>query len=470
MFSSRIFWTAVVGYLLVAAFAAWGFGRLAAAGPANTVSAETGARGLIWGAALTVAAFGLLLTWGVLRMAAVRLSLLAEMAAAREAGEPVWIPPAVLRSSPRNLESAIDSMKGQLENRIEELQRKGRQLQESTERLETVLGSMVEGVIAADEHQRVLFANRAARALLDMQGPSPVGRPIWEILRHPRIDEVIRTVLSGGETPALEIDLPRKHAVVAVMASRLPGNPSSGVVLVFHNVTDLRRLENIRREFVSNVSHELKTPLTAIQAYAETLLDGALEDPEHRVRFVERICEQANRLDALIQDLLRLARIESGENVFDVRSVAVKPVVEACIEEHSAVAQSKAQRLSAQPSMAELNVLADEEGLHTILSNLIDNAVKYTQESGTIAVRWRAENGAAIIEVEDNGPGIPAEHQPRIFERFYRVDRARSRDVGGTGLGLSIVKHLVQEFGGGIEIRSQPGQGTTFAVRLPRTA
>jgi two-component system phosphate regulon sensor histidine kinase PhoR len=470
MFSSRIFWTAAVGYLIVAACAAWGFGRLAAAESAGSEPAQMGVRGLIWGATLSVATFGLLLTWGVLRMAAVRLALLAETAAAREAGNSVWISPGMLRGSPRNLESAIDSMKGQLETRIEELQRKGRQLQESTERLETVLGSMVEGVVAADENQRVLFANRAARALLDMQGPNPVGRPIWEILRHPRIDEVIRTVLSGGETPALEIDLPRKHAVVAVMASRLPGNPSSGVVLVFHNVTELRRLENIRREFVSNVSHELKTPLTAIQAYTETLLDGALEEPEHRVRFVERIGEQANRLYALIQDLLRLARIESNENVFDVRSVAVKPVVEACIEEHSAVAQSKSQRLLAEPSAADLNVLADEEGLHTILSNLIDNAVKYTQETGTIAVRWRAEDGVAMIEVQDNGPGIPEEHQPRIFERFYRVDRARSRDVGGTGLGLSIVKHLVQEFGGAIEIRSHAGQGTTFAVRLPRTS
>lgn len=327
---------------------------------------------------------------------------------------------------------------------------------------------MVEGVVAVDEKQRVLFANRAARSLLDMQTVNPVGRPIWEIFRHPRIDEVVSTVLAGGETPALEIDLPRKHAVVAVMASRLPGKPSSGVVLVFHNVTDLRRLENIRREFVSNVSHELKTPLTAIQAYTETLLDGALDEPEHRVRFVERIAEQANRLHALIQDLLRLARIESGENVFDVRAVPLKPIVEACLEEHSAVAESKSQRLSAEPAADEISVMADEEGLHTILSNLIDNAVKYTQESGAIAVRWRAENGAAIIEVEDNGPGIPVEHQPRIFERFYRVDRARSRDVGGTGLGLSIVKHLVQVFGGGIEIRSQAGQGTTFSVRLPR--
>ena len=445
----------------MAACAAWGFAHFAA-------KENPGGTGLIWAATFSVAGIGLLLTWGVLRMAALRLSLLAETAAAHEAGENVWTAPGMPRTSPRNLESAIASMKGQLETRIDELQRKGRQLQESTERLETVLGSMVEGVVAVDEKQRVLFANRAARALLDMQTVNPVGRPIWEIFRHPRIDEVVSTVLGGGETPALEIDLPRKHAVVAVMASRLPGKPSSGVVLVFHNVTELRRLENIRREFVSNVSHELKTPLTAIQAYTETLLDGALDEPEHRVRFVERIAEQANRLHALIQDLLRLARIESGENVFDVRAVALKPIVEACLEEHSAVAESKSQRLSAEPADDEISVMADEEGLHTILSNLIDNAVKYTQESGAIAVRWRAENGAAIIEVEDNGPGIPVEHQPRIFERFYRVDRARSRDVGGTGLGLSIVKHLVQVFGGGIEIRSQAGQGTTFSVRLPR--
>src|SRR5580704_18710439 len=463
MFSSRIFWTAAVGYLVMAACAAWGFAQLAAnGGPGRT--------GLIWAATFSVAGIGLLLTWGVLRMAALRLSLLAETAAAHEAGDTVWIAAGMPRTSPRNLESAIASMKGQLETRIDELQRKGRQLQESTERLETVLGSMVEGVVAVDEKQRVLFANRAARALLDMQTVNPVGRPIWEIFRHPRIDEVVSTVLAGGETPALEIDLPRKHAVVAVMASRLPGKPSSGVVLVFHNVTDLRRLENIRREFVSNVSHELKTPLTAIQAYTETLLDGALDEPEHRVRFVERIAEQANRLHALIQDLLRLARIESGENAFDVRAVPVSPVVRECIDEHLAVAESKSQRLVTQAPAADLNVLADEEGLHTILSNLVDNAVKYTQDGGTISVRWRIDEGMARIDVQDNGPGIPPEHQSRIFERFYRVDRARSRDVGGTGLGLSIVKHLVQEFEGSIGISSEPGSGTTFTVRLPLSA
>ncbi|HEV3301688.1 MAG TPA: ATP-binding protein [Planctomycetaceae bacterium] len=460
MFSSRFFWTAAVGYLVLAALAAWAFGQ----------GSSQGAGILIWEAVLTVAGFGVLLTWGVLHRAAVRLAGITESAAARESGGAIWTAPATPRGTARNLESAIESMNRQLETRIEELQRKSRQLQESTERLETVLGSMVEGVVAVDDSQRILFANRAARNLLDMQVSNPVGRPIWEVIRHARIDEVIRTVLAGSEATSLEIDLPRKHAVVAVLASRLPGNPTSGVVLVFHNVTELRRLENIRREFVSNVSHELKTPLTAIQAYAETLLDGALDEPEHRTNFVERIGEQAGRLHALIQDLLRLAQIESGENVFDVRAVEVSPVVRECIDEHLAVAESKSQRLVTQAPAADVNVMADEEGLHTILGNLIDNAVKYTQDGGTISVRWRIDDGMARIDVQDNGPGIPPEHQSRIFERFYRVDRARSRDVGGTGLGLSIVKHLVQEFDGSIGISSEPGSGTTFTVRLPLSA
>src|SRR5580704_110690 len=460
MFSSRFFWTAAVGYLVLAALAAWAFGQ----------GSSQGTGILIWEAVLTVAGLGVLLTWGVLHRAAVRLAGITESAAARESGGALWTAPATPRGTARNLESAIESMNRQLETRIEELQRKSRQLQESTERLETVLGSMVEGVVAVDDTQRILFANRAARNLLDMQVTNPVGRPIWEVIRHARIDELIRKVLAGGEATSLEIDLPRKHAVVAVLASRLPGNPTSGVVLVFHNVTELRRLENIRREFVSNVSHELKTPLTAIQAYAETLLDGALDEPEHRTKFVERIGEQAGRLHALIQDLLRLAQIESGDNVFDVRAVEVSPVVRECIDEHLAVAESKSQRLVTQSPADDVNVMADEEGLHTILGNLIDNAVKYTQDGGTISVRWRIDEGMARIDVQDNGPGIPPEHQSRIFERFYRVDRARSRDVGGTGLGLSIVKHLVQEFDGSIGISSEPGNGTTFTVRLPLSA
>jgi two-component system phosphate regulon sensor histidine kinase PhoR len=375
MFSSRFFWTAAVGYLLLATAAAWFFGGLADSATDPSVVSRPQAI-LIWEAVLTVAGLGLFLTWGVLHRAAVRLAGITESVAARESGGALWAAQSLPRGGAVNLESAIESMNRQLETRIEELQSKSRQLQESTERLETVLGSMVEGVVAVDESQRILFANRAARNLLDMQTSNPVGRPIWEVIRHARIDELIRKVSAGGEATSLEVDLPRKHAVVAVLASRLPGSPTSGVVLVFHNVTELRRLENIRREFVSNVSHELKTPLTAIQAYAETLLDGALDEPEHRTKFVERIGEQAGRLGALIQDLLRLAQIESGENVFDVRAVEVSPVVRECIDEHLAVAESKSQKLVTHAPASDINVMADEEGLHTILSNLVDNAVK----------------------------------------------------------------------------------------------
>jgi two-component system phosphate regulon sensor histidine kinase PhoR len=241
MFSSRFFWTAALGYLLLAAAAAWFFGGLPQLGADPAASVRDGGTA-VWAAVLMVATLGLLLTWGVLHRAAVRLAGITESAAARELGEPLWSAPPASRGTARNLESAIDSMNRQLETRIEELQRKSRQLQESTERLETVLGSMVEGVVAVDENQRILFANRAARNLLDMQASTPVGRPLFEVIRHARINEVIRTVLAGGEATSLEIDLPRKHAVVAVLASRLPGNPTSGVVLVFHNVTELRRL------------------------------------------------------------------------------------------------------------------------------------------------------------------------------------------------------------------------------------
>jgi two-component system phosphate regulon sensor histidine kinase PhoR len=468
MFSSRIFWTAVAGYLVIAAVAAWGFAKLAVFNTGTHGNADrTDPRGLIWEVAFVVAGAGIVLTWGILRTAAQRLSTLAETVAQNADAAPPEHRLATVRNVSRNLESAIDSMNRQLETRIEELQRKSGQLQESTNRLETVLGSMVEGVVAVDDRQRILFANPAARTLLDLHGSSEVGRPIWEVIRHTRIEEVIRGVLSGEDAPPVEIDLPRKHAVVAVLASRLPGKPRAGAVLVFHNVTELRRLENIRREFVSNVSHELKTPLTAIQAYAETLLDGAIDEPEHRRQFVERIAEQSNRLHALIQDLLRLARIESGEKVFEVQAVGVAPIVTECLGAQSAVAQAKGQQLSIENASSDIRILADEGGLHTIVSNLIDNAVKYTQKGGVVAVAWRREEGWGVIEVRDNGPGIAGEHLSRIFERFYRVDKARSRDIEGTGLGLSIVKHLVQEFGGAVNVHSQLGSGTTFIVRLP---
>lgn len=365
------------------------------------------------------------------------------------------------------LAATFNAMSRELVSRNEEVQLRCRRLEEDNDRLSTVFGSMIEGVVAVDERHRILFANNAAQSLLDLAGPMDIGRPIWEAIRHATIQQVVNDTLSGKDRTVLELEIPRKHAVVAMLATRLPGKPCPGVVLVLHDVTDLRRLENLRREFVSNVSHELKTPLTAIQAYTETLLSGALEEPEHSRQFVERIEEHADRLHALILDLLRLARIESGTDVFDVQAIPLREAVEFCLDEHRPVAQAKSIAIEVEGSEEPLRVKADDEGLHTILSNLVDNAIKYTPSGGRVIVRWRKEGAGAAIQVEDTGSGIPVEHQARIFERFYRVDKARSRELGGTGLGLSIVKHLTNVFAGSIEVKSQPGRGSIFTVRLP---
>ena len=366
-----------------------------------------------------------------------------------------------------SLAAAFNRMSEELESRTTALERKSRELEENSERLQTVLGSMIEGVLAVDESQRVLFANKAARALLDLSSARPVQRPLWETVRNPRIQEVVREALAGKERISVEFEIPRKQAIVALLATRLPGEPCPGVVLVLHDVTELRRLENLRREFVSNVSHELKTPLTSIRAYTETLLDGAIDDPAIRRQFLQRIEEQADRLHALIIDLLQLARIESGQEVYELAVVGLEEPVRACLEAHAAIAAAKNVDLRAEPPGREVRVRADVEGLQAIFSNLVDNAIKYTPAGGSVAVRWDAVDGQALIQVQDTGPGIAPKHQSRIFERFYRADKARSRQVGGTGLGLSIVKHLTQVFGGTVEVESEVGRGSTFSVRLP---
>jgi two-component system phosphate regulon sensor histidine kinase PhoR len=242
----------------------------------------------------------------------------------------------------------------------------------------------------------------------------------------------------------------------------------------------LRQLEQVRRDFVANVSHELKTPLSVIKACIETLLDGAADDPEYRSSFLLQIEEQGERLHALILDLLSLARIESGEEVFEFADLPLEEVAVACVERHRARAESKEQLLEAVPPddggqlgetavAAAVTAWADEEAISQILDNLVDNAVKYTPQGGRIRVSWWSEGEHSCLEVADTGIGIPERDLPRIFERFYRVDKARSRELGGTGLGLSIVKHLVQAMHGTVHAYSRPGRGTRFMVRLPRS-
>jgi len=361
----------------------------------------------------------------------------------------------------------FNAMAESLKERFDRHKSRAHELEEREEFLQAVLATMVEAVVAVDGNQRILFANRASRKLLGMNHNELVGRPIWEAARSPTLQETLQNVLTENAEQRIEFQLPRTKSVVILAASRLPGNPPPGAVLVLHDVTELRQLEDLRRDFVSNVSHELKTPLTTIQAYAETLLNGALDDPRHSREFVQRIADQGERLHVLILDLLALARIESQERAFDMRPIEVGEIIEQSVREHRAIADAKGLELTAVVPEAETQVLADAEGLRTILDNLLDNALNHTPSGGKVTVRCERCDGVVRLHVADTGIGIPREHHDRIFERFYRVDKARSRELGGTGLGLSIVKHLAQVFGGRVSLTSSPGKGSTFTVELP---
>jgi two-component system phosphate regulon sensor histidine kinase PhoR len=345
-------------------------------------------------------------------------------------------------------------------------------LEQERQQLRAILSGMVEGVVALDGEQRVLYANGRAAALLEFHINPPIGRYLWEVVRQRPFLDVVHRALADVE-PHRE-ELPWQGLAVrslAVHVAHLPGRPPRGAVLVIHDTSELRRLERLRQEFVANVSHELKTPLSVIKACVETLLDGAMDDRVHRGPFLNQISAQTDRLHMLILDLISLGRIESGEHPLEFQDVAVDDVVNACLERHRARAESRGQALivSTENEIA-LTAWTDEDALEHILDNLLDNAVKYTPPGGQICVGWNAEDDDVCLEVRDTGIGIPEADLPRIFERFYRVDKARSRELGGTGLGLAIVKHLTQALQGSVRASSKFGQGTTFTVRLPRVA
>lgn len=365
------------------------------------------------------------------------------------------------------LAKTFNTMSRELSTRINELQQQGQQLRENSERLATVLGGMVEGVIAVDSKEQILFANDAAFRMIEFEARRVIGRPYWEVVRNTDVQRVVRDVLAGEYQLKREINLPRSQSRIAFIASRLPGEPCPGVVLVLHDVTELRRLEKIRSEFVSNVGHELKTPVAAIQACTETLFAGAIDDPKDAGHFLQQITDHAERLHKLIIDLMELAKIESEEDAFRRESIDIGVPIQEAIDEHYSVAQSKHIELTYKSTIEELPVLADLDGVRTIVNNLLDNALNYTPEGGQVRVEWSQQGDDVLILISDTGMGIERKHLERIFERFYRVDSARSRDAGGTGLGLAIVKHLCQLFSGSIDVTSEPNQGSTFSIRFP---
>lgn len=366
----------------------------------------------------------------------------------------------------------IGSLAETLNQMAEQLDERIRTVTHQRNELEAVLASMVEGVIAVDSEERILSINRAAGEMIGSSPTKLVGRSIQEAIRNTALQEFVSRALSAAEAIEGDVVLEREgqkfvqaHGALLRDAS---GN-SVGAVVVLNDVTRLRRLEDIRREFVANVSHELRTPVTAIKGFVETLLEGAAEKSGDTGHFLDIISRQTDRLNAIIEDLLLLSSVEQDAERAGVEldEMPLKPVLDAAVEICNPKSSEKNMKIAVEcePGLA---VKANSALLEQAVVNLLDNAVKYSDEGGMVKVRAaRSEKGAAI-EVSDTGCGIDEEHLPRLFERFYRVDKARSRKLGGTGLGLAIVKHIAQAHGGSVSVRSTPAQGSIFTILLPQ--
>ena len=359
-----------------------------------------------------------------------------------------------------------------------------RSLSGERNRSSAILRSMVEGVAVVDAQERIVFSNRAFSEILNLDAAAIEGRPVIEVIRNTALLGLIRRALNGEEGLQTDIAMgyvqPLTFAITATPVQALesgvaggafivppvPEKPS-GAVVVLHDVTELRRLERVRQDFVANVSHEFKTPLTAIQGFAETLLSGAMEDSRSNRRFLEIIRDHAVRLARLTNDLLKLARIEAGKLEVEFFPVQLLEVVERSAETMLLKASQKQISLEVEVPPGLPTVRGDASLLRDVLQNLIDNAIQYTPEGGRIQVSATAEPRDMVVCVADTGIGIPVVDQERIFERFYRVDAARSREAGGTGLGLSIAKHIVEAHGGRLWVESEVGRGSKFFFSVP---
>ncbi len=340
-----------------------------------------------------------------------------------------------------------------------------------------ILDGMQEGVLVLDKDGRVVMMNPALRQML-LLGADAKGKLLIEVVRHADLHELVKRARVGRTTAMGEIDLPGiKPRRLLTHATALAGE-AGGLLAVCVDVTDLRRLESLRRDFVANVSHELRTPVTAVRSAAETLQVSALRDPDPAVatRFVEIIERNAERLQSLIEDLLELSRLESKEFKLKKERIELATVFTIVLGLFRERAEKKGIKLKTELPPDLPPIRTDQRALEQVLSNLVENAVKYCPPGSTVTIsagiQAAAKAGGRIVRVSvtDNGPGVDPQHVPRLFERFYRVDAGRSRDVGGTGLGLSIVKHLVEAMGGNVTVDSKVGRGSTFAVTLPSVA
>ncbi len=363
------------------------------------------------------------------------------------------------------LAETLNRMAAQLEERINTVTQQ-RHAQDA------ILGSMVEGVMAVDKQQAILQINPAAAGLVGSRTDLIIGRSLPEVIRNHNLYELVERTLGQGlpcEGEILFYGTSERSLQVHCTPLRNAAGHGIGALIVFNDITRLRRLERVRRDFVANVSHELKTPLTSIKGFVETLLEGALEDPEEATRFCTIISKQVDRLQAIIEDLLSLSRIEQEveQGVIPLKSGRIIDVLQAALQ--SVAVQAAEKNITTEIQCApEWAARFNAPLLEQVAVNLIDNAIKYSEPGRTVRIAVDEEVDGWALQFTDEGVGIEAAHLNRIFERFYRVDKARSRKAGGTGLGLAIVKHIITAHGGFITVQSQTGKGSTFTVHLPR--
>lgn len=348
----------------------------------------------------------------------------------------------------------------------EELQR--RSTAEASAQRAALINSMGEGVLLLDPEGRIQLFNPAFERLFRV-GPEIHGRTVLEALHLHELNELVQRARIQGQVFGAELELRGTHPrSLQVNAAAIVNGSTKGMILVFHDLTRIKQVENARKEFVANVSHELRTPLSLIKGYIETLLAGAKDDPVISQRFMQTIARHTDRLTYLIEDLLTLSRLESGQVALNLQETGMRELVDRVIDDLTA--RSEQKQIQIQNTVPEgLTAKADGDRVQQVLYNLVDNALKYGRVQGHVIVSGREVNSQFIeISVADDGPGIPAEAVGRIFERFFRVDKARSREQGGTGLGLAIVKHIVQTHGGEVRVQSEAGKGATFSFTLPR--
>lgn len=362
----------------------------------------------------------------------------------------------------RRLANSVNRMADQLQERIDAMERRRSEF-------EAILASMKEGVVAVNREERVLLMNRAAARALGLERPLPQGAQLWEAVRFPELELALRAALAHGKSWHGDAAAPvLSGRVLAVSVT--PVAPGIGAVALLFDVTDIRRLEKIRIDFVANVSHEMRTPLTAVLGALETLaMPGT--SPDEQARFLDIAQRNSHRMQNIVADLLELSTIEAEGDRMSLEPTDLARPVRTSVQALVGSAEAKRVRLEIDATPpGGIPVSGNEKRLEQVFTNLVENAIKYTPGGGSIAVRFLERDGEAGVAVADTGIGIPPESLPRVFERFYRVDKSRSREMGGTGLGLAIVKHVVRGHGGRVEVKSEVGHGTTFTVWLPRAA